>query len=445
MNIAFTRPAKPGFVPVADEKRIYSPDVLRGIAVLGILLMNIPEFSMPRRYSEIFRNNPQSVDFWIRAVVLVFWEGKMRALFSLLFGAGILLFIQNKPTPAGTVTRLFYRRMFWLLLLGLADAHLLLWEGDVLYTYAIAGMIAFLFRKVKAAYLVLAVPLVAVLEFTVQTLFYQDIREKRIEYVRVQKELGPGGDTTTGQRQALIAWRAVEETLIPNDQDIVENTMIMKSGYNTVAQKVRRQSWLLQTQYLVFMLWDPLALMLLGMALFKSGFLSGRWNNKQYKWMALAGYSIGLPLVILDFCYYYLYVPDLAASLRLMEKDAIPWINALYPVQRIAIMLAHIALVLLLIHSGRFTRILNALKATGQMALTNYVMQSVICTLLFFGYGFNFYGEWKYHHVFYAVAGIWLLQLAWSWLWLRYFRFGPLEWLWRTLTYWRIQPMRKPD
>ena len=157
--------------PVSQANRILSVDVLRGIALLGILLMNITEFSMPQRYSEAFRTDPGNINFWVRAGMLVFFEGKMRAMFSMIFGAGILLFIANKKARAKIITFLFYRRMGWLILFGLIDAHVLLWEGDILYFYGVIGMIAFLFRKMKPKYLIIALPLVAIVEFVAQTMF----------------------------------------------------------------------------------------------------------------------------------------------------------------------------------------------------------------------------------------------------------------------------------
>lgn len=434
---------KPKISPVDSNRRIYSVDVLRGVAVLGILLMNIPEFSMPRRYSEAFRTDMGSIDFWVRAIVMICWEGKMRALFSLLFGAGILLFIANKKTTIGISTRLFYRRMFWLILFGLADAHLLLWDGDVLYYYGVIGMIAFLFRNAKAKYLILGIPLVAIIEFAMQTAYYQNMRQKRFAYVQVTKELSHGQKPDIAQEEALAQWREIEQTFIPNNEDIVENTRIMKSDYTTIARKIRTQSWRLQTTYLIYGLWDPLALMLLGMALLKFGFLTGKWAQKKYLRTVFLGYGIGLPLVILDFCYSYIYFPDLSAYFKQMEQHSIMWMNLIYPVQRILLVMAHAAVIMLIVKSGIQKYFISRLAAVGQMALTNYVLQTVICTLIFFGYGLNFYATFKYHQIFYSVFAIWMLQLLLSSVWLNYFQFGPLEWLWRTLTYWKIQPLRK--
>lgn len=429
--------------PVSEKNRIPALDILRGIALLGILLMNIPEFSLPQRYSEAFRSDIGNINFWVREVVLIFFEGKMRALFSMIFGAGILLFIANKNAPPKTIAWLFYSRMFWLVLFGLADAHLLLWSGDILYYYGVIGMIAFLFRKMKAKYLIWAIPLVTVVEFAVQTSFYQDIRQKRIDYVSVSKALQPNQTPTAQQKKVLAEWREIEQAFLPNDNDIIENIRIMKSGYNTVAKKIRKESWQFQTTYLLYGIWDPLALMLLGMALFKWGFLTNKCTNRQYRLTAIIGYGLGLPLVIYEMYYGYVHIPNLAASFRIMEQRPIPWANLIYPIQRIALTLAHTSLVMLLLRAGWMQWLFRKLAAVGRMALTNYVMQTIICTLFFFGYGLNYYNELAYYQVFYVVLAVWCAQCIYSSLWLRYFLFGPLEWLWRSLTYWKVQPFKR--
>ena len=429
--------------PVAEKNRIQSLDILRGVALLGILLLNIPEFSLPQRYSEAFRSDAGTLNFWIRAVVLALFEGKMRALFSILFGAGILLFIANKKAPAKTTILLFYRRMFWLVLFGLADAHLLLWIGDILYCYGIIGMAAFLFRKMRPGYLVLAIPIVAIAEFAVQTSFYQDIRNKRLAYVSTANGLKPGQMPTARQKETIAAWREIEISFLPNDKDVAEKTAIMQSDYARIAKMIRKESWAYQTTYLLYGIWDPLALMLMGMALMKWGFITGRCSRKKYLVIAIIGYAVGLPLVIYELFFTYKYIPDLAASFRLMEQTPVPWRNFIYPVQRMALVLAHVSVIMLMIRAGWFGRAFRNLAAVGQMAFTNYVMQTVFCSLFFFGYGLNYYNRLSYYEVFYIVFAIWLLQLVYSPLWLRCFYFGPLEWLWRLLTYWKWPPFKR--
>ena len=429
--------------PVSQIDRIQTIDILRGIALLGILMMNIPIFSMPQRFSEAFRSDPGNINFWVSAVITVFFEGKMRALFSMIFGAGILLFTTKKEAAGKSTALLFYRRMGWLVVFGLIDAHILLWEGDILYSYGVIGMIAFLFRKMKPQYLALGIPIVAIIDFVAGTIFYQDIRQKRLDYLKVKTEITASRPETPAQKKIIADWREIEKEFVPNKQDVAEKTKKMKSDYSTVAAKIRKSSWDYQTKYLLLSIADPLALMLLGMAVFKSGFFSNKWSKRQYKLTALIGYGLGLPLVLYSFYYGFINYPTLEASFVHLEKHPIVWVNLIYPFQRILLVMAHASLVILIIQSGAIQSFFRRLAAVGQMALTNYVMHTMICTLFFFGYGLNYYAEFEYYQIFYLVFTIWILQLIVSPIWLRYFYFGPLEWAWRSLTYWKIQPMRK--
>ena len=426
--------------PVSDRERLKLIDALRGVAVLGILLMNIPGFSMAQYSSESFKSDPTNVNFWVSAVISVGFEGKMRALFGMLFGAGVLLFVSKKEQAGRSVTGLFYRRMFWLVLFGLIHAHLILWIGDILYLYGICGMLVYLFRKVKPAYLVLGVPLVAILDFASGTLFYQHMRNERIAYVEASAVAAENRPLTDAQKSALAQWRELEKTLIPNREDAKENTRKMKLDYATVASHLRPLAWKGQTIFLPIEIWDSLALMLLGMALFQWGFLSGQWSNRDYAKVAAIGYGIGLPLAAYSFYHGYLYSPNLEADLRRMELVPIEWVRLIYPFQRIVLVMAHVAAIILLYKARYAQTLFRCLEAAGQMAFSNYIMQSVICTFFFFGYGLNYYGELEFYQIYFVVLAIWIVQLIVSPIWLRYFLFGPLEWVWRSLTYWKLQP-----
>jgi len=126
-----------------------------------------------------------------------------------------------------------------------------------------------------------------------------------------------------------------------------------------------------------------------------------------------------------------------------MERVPIEWIGLIYPFQRLLLVMAHAAAIILMYKSGLAQGLFRRLEAVGQMAFTNYITHSVICTLFFFGYGLNYFGELQFYQLYYVVVSIWIVQLIISPIWLRYFYFGPLEWLWRSLTYWRAQPMQR--
>lgn len=429
--------------PVAEANRIKVVDMLRGVALLGILLMNIPYFALPDYFSEAFSNSPGTLNFWVNAVITIFFEGKMRALFGMLFGAGVLLFVMKKEQTGKPVHGLFYRRMFWLVLFGLFHAHVILWMGDILYLYGVCGMLVYLFRNMKPKYLVLGVPLVAVLGFVAGTLFYQDIRAKRIAYVEAVKAQSQNQTLTAEQTKALTTWREIELTMIPNREDAKKNTEKMKSGYSTVASRVRPLAFEGQTKFLPMEIPDSLALMLLGLALFKWGFLTGQWSKQDYWKVVKIGYGVGLPLVIYSFYYSFQHFSTLEANLARMEQVAINWVGLIYPFQRIALVMAHAAALILLYQSGVLQNLFHRLAAVGQMAFTNYIMHSVICTLFFFGYGLNYFGRLEFYQIYFVALAIWVVQLLLSPVWLRSYVFGPLEWLWRSLTYWRLQPMRR--
>ena len=428
---------------MSETQRLKLIDALRGVALLGILLMNIPGFAMPNYFSESFKSDPTNVNFWLDAVISVVFEGKMRALFGMLFGAGVLLFVSKKEQAGRSVTALFYRRMFWLVVFGLIHAHVILWIGDILYLYGVCGMLVYLCRKVKPIYLVLGVPLVAVIDFTAGTLYYQHLRASRIAYVQASAVAAENKPLTEAQNEALAQWREIEKTLIPNREDAKENTRKMKSDYATVASYLRPLAWKFETILMPIEIWDSLALMLLGLALYQWGFLSGQWSNRDYAKVAAIGYGIGLPLAIFSFYHSYLYSPNLEASLRRLELVPIEWVGLIYPFQRIFLLMAHVAALVLLYKSRYAQTLFRCLEAVGQMAFTNYIMQSVICTLFFFGYGLNYYAELEFYQIYFVVMAVWIVQLIVSPLWLRFFLFGPLEWVWRSLTYLKRQPFMR--
>jgi uncharacterized protein len=428
--------------PVSEQNRLLDIDVLRGVALLGILVVNIPAFAMETYFSESWRSDPSNINFWYRAVNYILFEGKMRALFSMIFGAGILLFVANKA-PGWSTTRLFYIRMAWLILFGLIDAHLLLWIGDILYFYGVCGLIAYLFRKVKPVYLVLAVPIVSIVGFVDGTMSRQENRDQLLAYREAKEAQDNKHVLSKAQEKAIVDWREIEKNYYPNKEQVAEETAKYKSGYSTVASLLRPISWEVETKYLLDSVWDALALMLLGIALYKWRFLSGEWTKKQYIITAAVGYGLGLPIAIFRFWYALVHFKNVEMSIQHLADHAIYWVSLMYDFQRIFLVMGHVSVIILLLQSGVMKRLMHQLASVGRMALTNYVMQTVICTLLFFGYGFNLYAELEYYQLYFIVLSIWILQLWLSGVWLKNFHFGPLEWVWRSLTYWKTQPMRR--
>jgi uncharacterized protein len=429
--------------PVSRDNRIESLDVLRGAAILGILLINIVGFGLSTggNFGSKLFSDVTSSNFFAYASVYVLFEGKMRAMFCMLFGAGILLFSINKKSIAPKrVTLLFYLRMSWLVLFGLLHAHLLLWKGDVLFFYGLFGMIVFLMRNMKARYMVMAVPFVTICWFVIGTLFYLDVREKRFAFNDAVKVQQAGTQLSVAQQQSIDDWLEVEKSMLPNETEAQAIAANMRGSYASVASEVRPKAFKAQTKYLLVEMGDNIALMLLGMALLKWGFFTGKWTSRQYRLVMFTGYVVSLPVAVYELWYMANYTSSIPSIIQHLEQTPIPWKTLLYPVQRICMVLAHCAALMLLIRSGYLATVLKRLQAVGQMALSNYIMQTVLCSLFFFGYGLGFFNKLEIHQLYYVVAIILVVQLILSPIWLKYFKFGPMEWLWRTLTYKQFKP-----
>ncbi len=429
--------------PTQDADRLSVVDLLRGVALTGILFMNIFGFALAPRAMEAFRSSPATLDFWVYAVNSILLEGKMRALFGMVFGAGVYLFVKNKPLSGWRLHALTGRRMGLLVVFGLIHAHLLLWSGDILYIYGICGVIVYLFHRVPARWLLVAVPLVALLDFTGSQVFWSGLRAKRLAYVEAVAAQSRGAVPTPAQGAAVAAWKEVEHTMIPDKARAEEITRQMRGRYAEVARRVRTQSWRAETQLLFMEIPDSVALMLFGLALLRLGFISGAWELSTYRRMAIVGYGLGVPLVAFSFICGVVVTPTLESAIAFMERTPVNWIDIIYPFQRILLVMGHASLLVLLHRSGKFAGLTARFQAVGQMAFTNYIAHTVICTLTFFGYGLGLYGKLPFWQTQVFALGVGVLALTWSPWWLARFRFGPLEWVWRSLTYLRLQPMRR--
>jgi uncharacterized protein len=193
-----------------------------------------------------------------------------------------------------------------------------------------------------------------------------------------------------------------------------------------------------EINYLYYGGWDILVFMFLGMAFYKNGVLTGKAKARIYWGLFIIGLGVGLvlsyfrlqPLINSEFNYFS-YIKNSPFEF--------------YEISRTFRALGILGFIMLLYKSGWFKWLFALMRPVGQMAFTNYLMQSLLVGLFFYGIGFGYFGKLERHHIYYVVAATWALQIAWSHVWLHYFRFGPLEWAWRSLTYWKKQPMRKSN
>ena len=180
---------------------------------------------------------------------------------------------------------------------------------------------------------------------------------------------------------------------------------------------------------------DWVGMMLLGMALYKNGFLPGRLSTKTYAWIAVIGLVavVGHQLVLAP----GRPGPSTSTCSKRCCGCCLP-----YDLARVAGALGNAALLLILLKAGAFKWLLQRVAAVGQMALSNYLLTSITMKVIYVWGPWHWYGYVEYYKIYYAVAAMWIFNMAFSSIWLRYFEFGPVEWLWRSLTYWKRQPMR---
>ncbi|SOD93350.1 DUF418 domain-containing protein [Spirosoma fluviale] len=427
--------------PVSKAARIETIDLIRGLALLGILMMNIPGFGFLSSGFNRLMNTPAGPDFYAFFVVSLGFEGTMRALFSMLFGAGMVLFTQNKREQINgpTVAEYYYRRLLWLVLFGIINAYVFLWRGDILFFYGLCGMILYPFRRVKAGWLIALAVLCMGLNSIRTELWYSELRANRAGYLEAVKQEKANKKLTDKQKEAKGAWEKFEKGFKPDPKKDAKELTKMRSGYGTVFMHLLPENSSSETFYTYYGSWDMLLMMFIGMALLSWGFFTNTLSTSTYVVTLLIGYGLGLPI---SWFYTQAQVEWTQHAGQIVDNyRTIPF--QVYDLRRVLLALGHASLLLLVYRSQFVPWLMRALTAVGQMAFTNYLMQSIICTLIFHGYGLGYYGKMAFHELYYVVAGVWVFQLIVSPIWLQYFLFGPFEWLWRSLTYWKLHPMRR--
>jgi uncharacterized protein len=401
--------------PVNEKQRIVSIDVLRGFALLGILPMNIQYFSMisAAYFNPTAYGNLQGANFivWLFSHVLA--DEKFMTIFSMLFGAGILLMTSRIEKQGESSAALHYRRMGWLVLFGMAHSYLL-WSGDILFSYGLCGMLVYLFRKLRPRTL-LILGLITVAVGSTSLVAYG-----------VWTEHWPAHEVQMATEQV---WK-------PTPHMIADELAAYRGSWlNQMKYRVPDSIQMETIYFLAFTFWRASGLMLIGMALFKLGVFAARRRAAFYWALIAVGLLIGIPIVLSgtyrDFAtewgFHYSFFYGAQFNYWASLLVGLGWVGA--------IMLA-----------GRSTMLLPAIRrlaAVGRMAFTNYIMQTAICTTIFYGHGFGLFGKVDRLGQFAIVVLIWILQLIISPIWLRHFLFGPLEWLWRSLTYWQWEPFRR--
>ncbi len=423
-----TKPAS----PTPGDERIRSVDVLRGVALMGILAVNIQMFSLTS-----YGLNPQyagdftGANFAAWLVMRVVFLSKMITIFSMLFGAGLILMDTRAQARKQSVLFVYYRRLLWLGLFGILHAYLL-WEGDILFGYAFCGLILYPLRRLSAKMLIpLGLAGFLILPaLTVPCGFLVDWAQ-----TTAMEGKATGDQATEMQRLMVEVWDEVAVYLQPTDEALADEAEVVRGGYWGLFLKRAPTALGGQFGMVLVVSWSLVGLMLLGMALAKLEVFSTARSWTFYTALTLAGYGIGLPLVV--FSTYDLVAHDFDLVRQLKFNEVLHEIGALPTA------LGHIGLVMIICKAGWLAPLMRCLAAAGRMALTNYLMQSLLCAVIFYGWGLGLFMRVPRVGLAGVVVAIWVFQLAISPIWLRFFRFGPVEWLWRSLTYWRRQPMRR--
>jgi uncharacterized protein len=426
------------FMPVSSDERLRTLDVVRGAALLGIALMNIVFSGLPMAaYSNPNvwgGNDPLNVS--VLAVQWVLFDGKMRALFSMMFGAGIVLFMQRALERDNSVraSDLLSRRMLWLMLFGAVHGWLI-WAGDILYAYGLFGLLLIPMRNVRPRRLLVTAGVFLVLLSLAMVGQGFSQRSTRNEAMAARAVEAQGKPLTKEQQDAKKEWDEAYNQALPSKQKLQEEIDNYRKGYGGVMTQrvpIMRQFNFIPVYFPGGI--DIWALMLIGMALFKLGVLQGDRPTGFYVRLAAAGYGFGIAVNSLSTYGMITSNFDIVATTF--------W-NVPYELGRVAVAMGHTSVLILFAQSGWTGWLSDRLAAVGQMAFSNYISHSIIYALVFYAPGLRWFGELQRYQLYYVVLGMWVLSLAISPIWLRYFRFGPLEWCWRSLTYWQRQPMRR--
>jgi len=423
--------------PVLGAERVRAMDTLRGVAVLGILLMNILAFAYPfaASFDPTVAGGVTGANLWIWAVNTALFEGKMRAIFSMLFGAGMLVLtsrLEERGLGAHAAD-IYYRRLLWLFAFGLIHAYVI-WWGDILFFYSVLGLFLFPFRRLSARSLIVAG--VVLLLIGAGRSLSSAIELNAIKAAAHAADVAAAGGRllSDDQKAAQKAWKDRVEGARPRPDDLKRETDAYRGTYaSAFRQRVGflvpgHPNWLYN-----FFIYDIGGMMILGIGLMKLGVFTARLSYRDYALLAIVGYGVGVPMASLAVS------RDISSG---FDPATVALGSTLHAIARLPVALGHVAVVMLVCKAGVLRWITSPLAAVGQTAFSGYILTSLICTTIFYGYGFGQFGYLQRYQLYLIVLGVWLFLLVASPLWLARFRFGPLEWAWRSLTYVQRQPMR---
>lgn len=407
--------------PVQQSERIQIVDILRGFALFGILLVNMAIFSQPFQ-AILFPADPAMPWHDRAATWLIHFlaEGKFYAMFSMLFGLGMILLMERIEARGRRFVPFYMRRLLALLLIGLIHAFLI-WPGDILIIYALLGFPLLLFRKAKPRTLLIwAVILIAIpLLFT----------------AAATGLVALGGMTPEG---AQMIEQSFAVTKAGYAADVARGAAVYASGDFLAITAQRAYDYSSMGLVSFFVLgFNILAMFLVGVWFGKRSIFADLDAHRPFlRKLLVWGLTVGL-LGNALYATLIMGAPRYDASLELLAATVAQGIGA--PL----LMLGYVSAISLLTLRPAWGRRLAVLAPVGQMALTNYLLESIIATTIFYGYGLALFGQVGAAWGIVLTVAIYLPLIPFSHWWMKHFRYGPAEWLWRSLTYWKPQPMRR--
>jgi len=422
---AMTAPAPVSADTPLPAGRLSSLDGLRGLAVMGILLMNIAGFALPSGayFNPLAGGGAAPADLAVWAFGFLFVDGKMRALFSILFGASTLIVVTRAEEAGLNGARVHFARMIMLGLFG--AVHLfLIWPGDILLHYALIGIVALPFTQLEPRKQIRIAILLLLIQLVVAAIFFAGFLQLRA-----------AAGAAHASPADIAAWRDFASGVgVGPWRDVAHETAVLRGGWVGIVA----HNWETGAGAPLFVLAfdgpETLAFMLIGMAALRSGFLAGGWSRARYLRAAAIGYAIALPPTALLCWLCFRTGFDTLATFAAATIGGIPF--------RPILALADAALALAWLEA-RDSPLRRRIRAAGRAAFTNYLGTSLAMTALFYGWGFGLFGRIERVGLLPIVFAAWIAMLAWSAPWLARFRYGPFEWAWRTLARGRAQPMRR--
>ncbi|HEX6661831.1 MAG TPA: DUF418 domain-containing protein [Sphingomicrobium sp.] len=417
-------------------------DAIRGFALCGILLINLPHMGWLMNSDEpvrAVRDGGFSTTLWWVQMLLV--NGNMRGLFSLLFGASMLLFLAKAERGSATraeANRLMLRRLFWLFMFGVLDMTLLLWPGDILNIYAIAGLIVLPFATARPRMLVIGA-LIAIAGVSTYMAAHQlPKRDIIAQGPALEAQAAAGQALSSDDKKKVESWREMRSGQLAKPEEIASERSIRLSGYPDNLRYLSKLSWEWLMDWKDDLRWvfDAVAFMLVGMLLYRLGWIQGQASSRTYLVAALVGYGLGVPLKTFEALRDWHLMMGVASP-----EFSMFWVPAItLQTARLLVTIGHAGLFLWCWKT--FNLRLVPLQALGRMAFTGYLGQSILAAVIFSGFGLALWGRLSLAELWLTAAIIWAIEIAFAMAWLSRFSMGPFEWVWRTLTYGRAPALR---